>query len=84
MNESPFNNAASKSGRDKASWGYNSYNAVNATRELRYQAREMRRWGDPTYWGIPTPVLWLEDPFVVSPFEDVVFVEPAFIDIWAL
>ena len=69
--------------RDTAVSGYSSYSGINTTRQERFQARERRRWGDWTYWGVPAPLLWLEDPFVVSPFEDILFITPAFIDIWA-
>jgi len=27
-------------------------------------------------------VLWLEDPYVLSPFDDILFVAPAYVDIW--
>jgi len=70
--------------RDKPAWGYSPYSGANTTRQEKFQARERRRWGDSAYWGIPAPVLWLENPFVLSPFDDILFVEPAFIDIWEL
>ena len=69
--------------RASAAGLYNSYSGVNTTRRDRFQAREQRRWGDCTYWGIPAPVLWLEDPYFLSPFDDILFVAPAYVDIWA-
>ena len=81
-------------GRSAVQFG--SYAGVNITRQDRSQARELRRWGDWSYLDVPTPVLWLDDPFVVSPFAPIVvspfmvspFAEavvesPAFVDIWA-
>ena len=84
MNESPFKNAAMNPARGNSALGYSPYSGVNTTRQEKFQARESRRWGDAAYWNIPAPVLWLEDPFVLSPFDDVLFVAPAFVDIWAL
>lgn len=59
------------------------YTGANITRQDKFLAREQRRWGDWTYWEIPAPVLWLEEPYVLSPFDDILFVEPVFVDIWA-
>jgi hypothetical protein len=80
----PFATVAfTSSVRANAGLGYNAYSGINTTRQDRFQAREQRRWGDWTYWGIPAPVLWLEDPFVLSPFDDILFITPAYVDIWA-
>jgi hypothetical protein len=74
-----------------------NYTGVNTTRQDRSQARELRRRGDWSYLEVPAPVLWLDDPFVVSPFAiAAVFASPfmvspfaeevaesaAFVDIW--
>jgi hypothetical protein len=70
------------SARDSMAGRYNSYSGANTTRQERFQARERRRWGDCTYWSIPSPVLWLEEPYVLSPFDDILFIAPAYVDIW--
>jgi hypothetical protein len=67
---------------DRATGRYSSFAGVNTTRLDRFQARGQRRWGDWSYWRIAPPVLWLEDPYVLSPFDDILFVEPAFVDLW--
>jgi len=84
VNGYPSRVLVTNSAPDKSAWEYNSYSGVNATRQERFQARQSRRWGDATYWNIPAPVLWLEGPFVLSPFDDVLFVVPPCVDIWAL
>ncbi|WP_446745407.1 hypothetical protein [Silvibacterium acidisoli] len=61
---------------------YNSFSGMNTSRQDKFQAREQRRWGDWAYWEIPAPVLWLETPYVLSPFDDTLFVAPVFVDIW--
>ncbi len=83
MNDLFSRGPAFNSARASAGGGYGSWTGVNTTRQDRFQARAQRRWGDVTYWSMPAPVLWLEDPFVLSPFDDILFVEPAFVDIWA-
>lgn len=69
--------------RDNAAGRYGSFAGVNTTRQYKFQAREQRRWGDWSYWEIPAPVLWLEEPYVLSPFDDILFVSPVLVDIWA-
>jgi hypothetical protein len=61
---------------------YDSFAGVNTSRQDKFLAREQRRWGDWTYWEIPAPVLWLETPYILSSFDDTLFVAPAFVDIW--
>ena len=82
-NEPLARSAATNSARASNAVRYNSFAGVNTTRQEKFQAREDRRLGGAAYWSIPSPVLWLEDPFVLSPFDDILFVEPAFVDIWA-
>ena len=84
MNESPFKAASMNYASDNSAWGYNPYSGVNTNRQERFRARQSRRWGDATYFNIPAPVLWLEDPFVLSPFDDILFVAPTCVDIWGL
>ena len=62
---------------------FSSFAGLNITRQDKFQGREQRRWGDSVYWDVPPPVLWLDAPYFLSPFDDVLFVAPAFIDIWA-
>jgi hypothetical protein len=63
---------------------YNSYVGVNTNRQDRFQARQERRWGDWGYLDVPTPVLWLNDAMVFSPFEEAAVETAVFVDIWAL
>ena len=84
MNDPFAKSAITNSVRDKSAWGYSPYSGANTTRQEKFEARERRRWGDSVYWSIPAPVLWLEDPYVLSPFDDILFVEPVFVDIWEL
>jgi hypothetical protein len=67
---------------DRAPVRGGSFAGVNTTRLDKFQAREQRRWGDWSYWRIPPPVLWLEEPYVLSPFDDILFVAPSYVDIW--
>ena len=84
MNGYPYRTTPMNYAPDNSAWGYNPYSGVNTTRQERFRARQSRRWGDATYFNIPAPVLWLEEPFVLSPFDDILFVAPECVDIWAL
>lgn len=81
-NDSFAKSAAIKSPLSSQAGRYSSFAGVNTTRQDKFQAREQRRWGDGAYWDIPAPVVWLEDPFLLSPLEDVLFGAPVFVDIW--
>ncbi len=79
----PFATVVLRNSVGNGGWGYNGYSGVNVTRQDRFQSRERRRWGDWAYWTIAPPVLWLGSPVVLSPFDEAIYVEPAYIDIWA-
>lgn len=83
MNDPFARSAAINSARASNAGRYNAFAGINTTRQDKFQARQQRRWGDSAYWNIPAPVLWLEDPYLLSPFDDILFVAPAFVDIWA-
>jgi hypothetical protein len=80
----PFSRSVAVSSARAGSTGLvNSLAGINITRQDKFQGREQRRWGDSAYWDVPPPVLWLDGPYFLSPFDDTLFVESAFIDIWA-
>ena len=61
---------------------FNAFAGVNTDRRSRFEARSARRWGD---WGIlafPLPLLWLDDGWEFSPFDEVEFVWPELVDLW--
>jgi hypothetical protein len=80
----PFaRSAAVNSARTSDAGRVNSFAGINTTRQDKFQGREQRRWGDSVYWDVPPPVLWLDGPYFLSPFDDTMFIAPTFIDIWA-
>lgn len=46
------------------SGGRSSYVRAHADRQSLFEARSARRWGDWSILGVPTAILWLDNPCV--------------------
>jgi hypothetical protein len=60
----------------------NSYVGAHTDRQRRFEARSARRDGDWFILDIPTPLLWLEEECLLSPYGDCDFIWPEPIGLW--
>jgi hypothetical protein len=59
-----------------------SFRGAQANRQGRFDLRSAKRWGGLDLFGIPAPLLWLEDACVPSLLEPGGCIAPPIMDLW--
>jgi len=65
-----------------ASGRLNVYAGVNADRKSRFEARSVRRLGNWFVLEVPTPLLWMDNGYSRSLYDECEFEWPTVIELW--
>jgi hypothetical protein len=82
LNMAPLLNRPSLPVRSVAEPHYAPTRGANLDRRSRHDIRASKRWGDPSFFLIPTPWLWFESGCVPALFGPAVCGPPPVTDLW--